>query len=213
MNEKPILFSGPMVRAIIEGRKTMTRRVVRLRNGEDLHEANDSTFHAVQDHGCHVTERKIKCPYGQPGDMLYVKEASWIWCDKVQDGLTKTGRPKFRYVPHSRHVVYCADGERPTKGVDCVIGHLWRYKSARFMPRWASRITLRVTSARVERLQEITREDAKAEGVEEAEEGSLIGPRFNFMKLWDDINSERGYGWGVNPWVWVVGFEVAEVRT
>ena len=99
MREIPIPFSGPMVRANIEGRKTMTRRVVRLRDGEDLHEWDDGTFHAVQDHGCHVTERKINCPYGQPGDTL-----------------------------------------------------------------------------------------------------------------WDVINAERGDGWAVNPFVWVVGYEVVEVR-
>ena len=190
MSEKPILFSGPMVRAIIEGRKTMTRRVVK-RNCAGRAELHGKQWH-IQD-----PNSVLACPYGQPGNTLWVRETWGI--HECADAMYQRDRCEVgRGLLH-----YQADeGLHPVP----------RWRSPRFMPRWASRITLRVMSVRVERLQEITREDAKAEGAEEAEEGSLIGPRFNFMNLWDSINAKRGYGWAVNSWVWVVGFEVVEVR-
>ena len=93
MKERPILFSGPMVRAILNGRKTQTRRVAR----------------DVAGTGGFVKQLDV-CPYGQPGDRLYVKEATWIWCRKVPNGKTAAGRQKFRYLPHgSRSIFYVAD--------------------------------------------------------------------------------------------------------
>jgi hypothetical protein len=107
---------------------------------------------------------------------------------------------------------------------------LWRYKTARFMPRWASRITLEINGVRVERVQNITETDAEAEGVERwvigdgwreyglspADESACGAPmetaRESFRTLWDSINSARGYGWDANPWVWAVEFKRLEVR-
>lgn len=201
--EKPILFSAPMVRAILEDRKTQTRRVAK---GEYLTRP-DPRY----------------CPYGVPGDRLYVKEAAWIWCEKRPNGTTKTGRPKFRYIPTGgHHVVYCADSEKPATRLDDNPAHLWRWKAARFMPRWASRITLEITDVRVQRVQEISEEDARAEGVGRyvmghgpitdadvnADPGYLMYAQYrpSFQILWDSINEKRGFGWAANPWVWCVSF-------
>ena len=243
MRERPILFSAPMVRAILEGRKTQTRRVVQV-HGEGLHNGKKLNEWDLSSGPFQLTEEDfpvwrwqgnkpakvrdwaqyiqtdvddnvtfpISNPYGVPGDRLWVKEATWIWCRKVPDGLTKTGRPKFRYYPHGRNVVYCADHpQKPERESYAEPNMVWKYKTARFMPRWASRITLELTDVRVQRVQEISEEDAKAEGVyigslgPEATDG-YYGPRNAFKHLWDSINAKRGYGWGANPWVWALTF-------
>jgi hypothetical protein len=236
MREKPILFSAPMVNAIIEGRKTVTRRVLKG-NQIDMHEGDDGTFHAVQDHGCHVTERTIRCPCGQPGDRLWVRETWRV------DGLGKSVALRLGdCATTSENMSYRADMEDDRACNDC------QWIPSIHMPRWASRITLEVTAVRVERLQAISEADARAEGIREnwcgddlqgvagsrpwkeeldgwmdytpgrgdgdgAEDWEALMPRESFTTLWDSINAERGYGWTVNPWVWVVGFEVVEVRT
>lgn len=188
MKERPILFSSPMIRALLDGRKSQTRRVIK-----DFD----------------------PCLYGKPGDLLYTKEATWIWCKRVRNGTTKTGRPKYRYVPVGGHIVYCADGDKPTHRIADYPDHGWRYKAARFMPRRASRLTLRLTDVRVQRVQEISEEDAKAEGARAAFSypgfnGVLSHPcyRWGFHELWDSINAARGFGWDVNPWVWCLSFSV-----
>ncbi len=187
MNEKPILFSAPMVRAIIEGRKTMTRRVVKpqhcfapsMRQGESAWN---------------------NCPYGQPGDTLWVRE-TWAIGDRDND------------------VLYAADPSWNVNGVAVPppvnkgTVHAGNWRPSIYMPRWASRITLEVTAVRVERLQEITEDDARAEGVAlgiDGQTGRLESGGAAFLKLWDSINAERGYGWTVNPWVWVVSFKLQE---
>lgn len=130
MKERPILFSGRMVRAILDGRKTMTRRVVRLSAGEIAHEGDDGSLHAVANTtwGDSI-ERVIRCPYGVPGDMLWVRE-TW------QQVFPECGGP----------VEYRAD-----YGEGSYIRGGWR--PSIFMPRWASRLTLWNRSVRVERLR------------------------------------------------------------
>lgn len=230
MKERPILFSAPMVRALLAGTKTQTRRGVRPQPSP-IGETNEHLLPPgcvfkndwswpSRTHGCSTISNKKNgptgwaeehSPYGQPGENLRVKEQTWIWCRKVGDGLTKTGRPKFRYLPVRGDgcVVYCADGEKPKKA-PAFVGDLpgeysWRCKVARFMPAWASRITLEIIGIRVERLDQITDADALAEGVDVPPDGwGRITPVMAYMQLWDRINGPGATY--VNPWVWVIEF-------
>jgi hypothetical protein len=214
MAEKPILFSGDMVRAIMDGRKTQTRRVSGLdrfnkQPGRWRLEGNMMAF----DGGFDYVELP-KSPYGRPGDCLWVRE-TWATVNSY-DTLPPSK------IPHGGKswpvVWYDADpgaaGLSNTKSP-----HLGKKRPSIFMPRWASRLTLRVTDVRVERLQDITEEDARAEGsgysVEDSRgnvwdarsigrEGSYIT---GFKCLWDSINAKRGYAWDSNRYVWVVEFE------
>jgi hypothetical protein len=171
-NEKPILFSAPMVRAILEGRKTMTRRVVKPQPESDQ---DDGHAGLIQD-----------CPYGQPGDRLWVRETF------STDGCA-CYEPCF-----CPSVWYKADDLSEDKELQP------KWCPSIFMPRWASRIILEVTGVRVERLQEITNAGALAEGIEPSGvPRTYVG---DFAALWDSLNAKRGYGWDTNPWVWVIGF-------
>lgn len=177
MTEHPIIFSGPMVRAILRGQKTQTRRIARWdqRFPPDA-ELRDELV-------CH-------CPYGSAGDLLWVRET---WSSILDDARTDSER-----------VVYRADLGSSADKVQ-----VWR--PSIHMPRWASRLTLRIAEVRVQRLQEISEEDAEAEGItgDEALVGQIANPfRTAYADLWDSINAKRGYGWGANPWVWVLTFEV-----
>lgn len=207
MRERPILFSAPMVCALLDGRKTQTRRVVRPQpervtehmqgrvrvpegwSWKDLYVSDESPspFAANMDH---------YCPYGAPGDRLWVRE-TWFpdppidgsWDGDIQ--WNGCGRP-IGGVPEAyrspAHCIYAAT--RP--GVELA----WR--PSIHMPRWASRITLEVTDVRVERLQDLSDDDAIAEGVPPDH-----GP--GFADLWDDLNGKRA-PWSSNPWVWCVSF-------
>jgi hypothetical protein len=210
-----------MVRAILDGRKVQTRRVVKL---------DSETYPYVTDTGIaqhpwtpEAIKREVRCPYGVPGDRLYVKEATWIWCERQPNGTTKTGRPKWHYVPvPNTPAVYCADHPaKPEWGhpIETRSGNvqMWKYKTARFMPRWASRITLELTDVRVARVQEISEEDARAEGVQPCnagvdESGPVKTYRTGFVRIWQEINASRGYDWQANPWVWALTFRRVEVR-
>jgi hypothetical protein len=218
MNEKPILFSGPMVRAILDGRKTMTRRAVKLREREDAHEGNDGTLHAVQDHGCHVTERVIACPYGKTGDRLWVRETCYRWtgCGRAPSRFACIGGPQICYADDPE---FGTDAQsQSANAYSCVVT-----VPSIHMPRWASRLTLEVTAVRVERLQAISEADARAEGIDRRMDGpdeEYSGapgkwgwnPVTAFRHLWDAINAGRGYPWESNPWVWVVAFKLVENR-
>jgi hypothetical protein len=163
MTTRGILFSGEMVRALLANRKFQTRRTVKL-DADGCYDTVTPDAIARVPHTAETILRDIRCPYGDIGDRLFVREDTWIWCDKQPNGVTKKGRPKFRYVPVGRHVVYKADGEKPTNRIDDDPGHMWKFKPGRFMPRWASRITLEITDIRVQRLQDISEKDAIAEG-------------------------------------------------
>lgn len=198
MKERPILFSGPMVRAILDGRKTQTRRLVKHRQfSEEVHAR-----------AAHVGVRAaldelptLPNVYGVPGDWLWVRE-TWAATD-----LTVWDRERASLRYRATHDLGPLDGWRPSI----------------HMPRWASRITLEVTGVRVERLQGISEEDARAEGIEpvglhrwrnympEPEAGS-IGSRFatardSFFSLWESINGTESLA--ANPWVWVIEFRRA----
>lgn len=213
MKERPILFSAPMVLALLAGAKTQTRRVVKLCGAEAIDETD-----AI---GCHwpwspEADDWLPCPYGRPGDRLWVREAFSLGRrvengeGVVDDELVWIGRlpaedPRKHAFMSKWCVGYAADG---CEG---------KMRPSIHMPRWASRITLEVTAVRVERLQAISEEDAKAEGAAHriAAGGDLAGAfeidathinyREHFRDLWESINGAES--WAANPWVWVVSFK------
>ncbi len=221
MRELPILFSGAMVRALLDGRKTQTRRVV---NPEPSAGVRVSPFCAsgLEDgHG-----RELRSPYGKPGDRLWVRESLAATRDTA--GIIFD----WHYVADAAKVPRMP-GLRPEFNDAMAFAHLVRKAVPSIhMPRWASRISLEVTGVRVERLQGISSADARAEGIEYRDdyiagsrcrrwraygandswypEGVDTAPIHSFQSLWDSINAERGFGWHANPWVWVVEFKRIE---
>lgn len=194
MKELPILFSGPMVRALLDGRKTQTRRVLRDQQPIDLGAGKHGTHlsrRPVHNHGKPVGHRlaPVVCPYGVPDDRLWVRET---FCFR---GETTEGRDRYRYR---------ADENPGTDG--------WRWTPAIHMPRAACRLRLEVTGVRVERLQDISEADALAEGfvvrqdISSDPEVHRDAARDWYMELWDSLNAARGFGWKENPWVWVIEF-------
>lgn len=186
MKERPILFSGAMVKAILDGRKTMTRRVAkRLLLGLPQAEMN------------------AQCPYGQPGDRLWVREM-WAHNDGWYDDTDAVAWKNWHGERNGRQCATWVDYRATYQQVKDGCERDWPWRPSIHMPRWASRITLEVTGVRVERLREITEADARAEGAPaECPDGNTVDW---FRGLWAGINGERGYGWDVNPWVWVVEF-------
>ena len=227
VKERPILMCGAMVRQTMAGKKTQTRRIFRLPAWADFddHDAEGEYLPEVchKKSGCLV---EVPCPYGVPGDLLYVKEAAWMWCERQPNGKTKTGRQKWLYVPlRCAPIFYCADGHKPSTSITSpYTGNrwLWRWKASRFLPRWACRTVLKVTDVRIERLQDITETEAMDEGAhtltiipagpksETGEPPLGASPRERFRLLWDELNKPRGYGWDANPFVWVVSFKRLE---
>jgi hypothetical protein len=196
MTERPILFSGEMVRAVLDGRKTQTRRVIKLQTGDTFDER--ALAGAIQEwrpalDGTRVAAL-VRCPYGVPGDHLWVRERQEV----TNIMRNEDGRPiavQVRYRADDCESAFIGYPER-LKG-DPVVGKCLSYGGY----RESSRIHLEVTSVRVERVQDISNEDCLAEGVSPC----IHEPAF--ADLWDSINAKRGYGWEVNPWVWVVEFK------
>jgi len=177
MKERPILFSGPMVRAVLSGAKTQTRRVIKPQPPADGSAKewtwaidSDAPSPALGWRDDAIGACAAVCPYGQPGDLLWVRET---WC------------------PRPEGYGYRADDD-PTNQPR-------KWGPSIFMPRAASRLTLRLTEVRVERVQDISQADAVAEGTQ---------GKASFALLWDALNAKRGYGWASNPFVWVLSFEV-----
>ena len=222
VKERPILFSSPMVKALIARQKTQTRRIVKRQNAPDpgfvWAECLCRDIHPSDTPCPTCAARFSPSPYGQPGDRLIVKEAAWLWCQKARDGETKTGRPKFNYIPKGRFVHYQADEQKPTYRVNESPEQGWRLKIGRYLPAWASRINLEVTGVRVERLQDISEEDARAEGVglfipDHATPAAAMAlanagrpHAAAFCALWHSINGPES--WDANPWVRVVSFRL-----
>jgi hypothetical protein len=187
MRERPILFSGPMVRALLAGTKTQTRRIIKPQppasTGYLINEDPEGKGHlCVSDLGesgeFHAgVDPWRRCPYGQPGDRLWVKE----------------GFLRSRDIGE-RHMYLDDPGvEAAEEHTSCQLP--WRRMSPLYMPRWFSRLTLEVVEVRAERLQSMTPDDARAEC------GGVVG---SFTALWDSINAKRGYPWASNPWVWAL---------
>ncbi len=210
MRDRPILFSAPMVRAILAGTKTQTRRVVKL--WQFAEPINKGPFMPA-DLGClpDFTYYRRTCPYGQPGDRLWVREA---WRAPAE----------FNSVKPSDLRAPC-DGFLGTPVIHEATRHesvqFGKLRPSMFMPRWASRINLEITGVRVERLQDISEADAQAEGVTpkwepgcsgrlmEALGGFSFRPAASaYADLWEQINGPES--WAANPWVWVVEFKPLE---
>ncbi len=214
--ERPILFSAPMVRAILDGRKTVTRRVCKPQPSANAHtkSADGSPMTSWWETGKDI----VRCPYGQPGERLWVRE-TWgvISHDFDEHGNMidwKPDRPaspiremRFGQGYYSGHVIYRADGEAVWAGDDDGGGDdRSAWKPSIHMPRIACRILLEITEIRVERLQDISEEQAKAEGpIWPVAEHLEMAWRVQFRTLWESINGAEN--WNANPWVWVVEFK------
>lgn len=226
MNEKPIIFNSEMVCAILDGRKTQTRRIMKpqpdLVGPEDWH-WNGWRW---QEHpGTTLKGPDEDCPYGQPGDRLWVRET---WSDvnlqgapgiayRADDDIRDLmAEPSF----HDEDGAFNYDDDRVKPyhfaawSEDLLSGAEGRWRPSIHMPRWASRITLEVTSVRAERLNDISVEDAQSEGCAKPDlppelrgvAGDFVADeRTTFAILWNRING-RG-AWAENPWVWVVEFK------
>ncbi|MBN6728746.1 hypothetical protein [Burkholderia multivorans] len=209
MIERPILFSGQMVRAILEGRKTQTRRIAK-----DVVAAHVVTGEALRD--LDSAGPRVRCPHGARGDRLWVRET---WQGPLIEDHERDAYLESRTDFHTpKYCEYAADGGAAPKFVTFDDELVQRWRPSIHMPRWASRITLEITSVRVERLQSISEPDARAEGVTIEERhmhgycaGAYRPPSIRaFHDLWDSLNAARGHGWDVNPWVWVVEFRRIE---
>jgi len=196
VKERPILFSGPMVRAILEGRKTQTRRVAShplAKSARVILGPNREWYFDCIQHD--ETGGGIQCPYGSPGDRLWVRE---------------TWGAMIKYPMRGDALFYRASDPSPDKPFP----YPWR--PSIHMPRWASRITLEIEAVLVERLQDISEEDAKAEGIESRLDGPdteyCSGCNYDwcwcpvtaYKRLWESINGPGS--WDANPWVWVIQF-------
>ncbi|MEL5292672.1 hypothetical protein [Serratia nevei] len=200
MKERPVIFNSEMVRAIIDGRKTQTRRVIANVSPDNCiplqkpTKTKDGIYTHVMDAPGHGL-----CPFGRVGDRLWVRETfagHYLDDDQIQD--IKDGRCKAKDLCEYRSDygddADCADGWTPSI----------------HMPRWASRILLEITAVRVERLNDISEEDARAEGA--PTELCIIGEKhyMGFRTLWKSIYGEEN--WRANPWVWVIEFRRVEVK-
>ncbi|HIE1504200.1 TPA: hypothetical protein ACXJSP_000187 [Pseudomonas aeruginosa] len=194
MKERPILFTGPMVRAILEGRKTVTRRVVSPQPDFLGSMVDPNTPFKTLDAGLHA---RITCPYGEPGDRLWVRE-TWGLQVRSYGG----GAGEFIvYRATNPDAIYC----RSSEGREYPV----KWKPSIHMRRHSSRILLEITAVRVERLQDISNDQAIAEGIDTHPMGfygnGCITAGGAFLELWESINGDGR--WADNPWVWVIEFK------
>jgi hypothetical protein len=208
VKERPIIFNAEMVKAILEGRKTQTRRVIKpqpIIETTGFHEGlkgYQTPFREFFAGGKKIVLRtgdSQKCPYGVPGDKLWVRETWGTWDEKGE-------YPLYKATPDDRVPCY------------------GKWKSPIYMPKKYSRLTLLVKDVRVERVQDITLDNIHAEGLKlDAVKNTLRAPlgkwpenfveiefRKLFAELWDSLNAKRGYEWDVNPFCWVIEFERIE---
>jgi hypothetical protein len=257
MKERPILFSSEMVRAILDGRKTQTRRVIKPQppincqvwSGwiidstaeKEIGSASWTDVPGVLFNKEHI----VKCPFGKMGDLLWVRETWRIvgWHEgepyllgykadgaQLEEPGDSSDYDDYKYAQYS--IDSSEDCDKAKIPIDEYGIYQFqdddkfptRWRPSIFMPRWASRITLEITGVRVERLQDITYEDAVAEGtpgvglvganilmlvtgtnnLDDAEKKARLD---SFAELWDGINVKNGYPWFSNPWVWVIQFK------
>lgn len=199
MKERPMIFSGEMVEAILAGRKTMTRRVVKIPSW--LKKLEPDLSDAFPDKAFGVTTcLQVPCSDGTVQRL----RNPWRWPEQSRLWVKETLKPS-----ESGITVYKENGCPTFRDGESV---QWQWPSAKTVtqgcPRWASRITLEITDVRVERLQDMSSADARAEGVE-GNPCYEISSVDKFRELWDSINSKT-HPWTSNPWVWKIQFEVAK---
>lgn len=191
--ERGIIFTGESVRAILAGAKTQTRRVIK----PQPHQRESGYWWFGQE--CFASNARLVgevmegyCPYGLDGDGLWVRE-TWGFSAK----LPASTRDEMSWLAYPELRAYRANNPEGD----------WCWRSPLYMPRWASRITLEIVSVRVERVQDISDDDAIEEGVDRTNTSIPTYARQRFQKLWDSINGERaGCAWADNPWVWALEF-------
>lgn len=202
MKETGIIMSGNHPQLIFAGKKTMTRRTWGLEKINrdparySLIESSGAFYYFRDNKFPDVLSVEVKCPYGQVGDLLWVRETIYCnwggeWRYKADNSLIKDG-------DFNKGEYFDGDDMSPRPSI--------------FMPRWASRILLEITGLRAERLQEVSREDIRAEGIV-----LPVSPRFTpgtlselhqeFQDLWGSLNAKRGYPFDFNPWVWPISFK------
>ncbi|WP_373863386.1 hypothetical protein [Pantoea agglomerans] len=219
MRERPIIFNADMVRAVLDGRKTQTRRIVNgVPSSHDFHGwVLSSTSTKDEGKACWAIGKspllnkpiRVRCPFGEVGDRLWVRE-TWM-PDAPRDGTWGDvefygckGSPLSMIPKRYRKPEHCIH-RASWEGIEMV-----GWTPSIHMPRWASRITLEITGVRVERLQDISEQDAAAEGA--STELSLIGEKhyLGYRSLWKSIYGADS--WQSNPWVWVIEFKRVEVE-
>ncbi|MEE4694759.1 hypothetical protein V2K91_05865 [Pseudomonas alliivorans] len=205
--ERPMLFSAPMVRVILSGQKTVTRRALKVQPRIDAsgNFCVGGANYGQDIYGKPVTKHFVRsdCPYGQPGDRLWVREA-WQ-ADAQVDSVAP------RDLSQGEPIQYPADGAYRQTG--CSMITPGKTRPSIHMPRWVSRILLEITDVRVERLQDISRSDIRAEGLECPPElaSDDVSPNYRdwypaaWRDLWESINGAES--WNANPWVWAVEFK------
>jgi hypothetical protein len=221
MKERPILMSGDNPRLILEGRKTQTRRIVKPQpirqhhiveaQGQAARNMDGAPQFEVRTHFA-TTHAVIQCPYGVAGDRLWVRETHYAFGAWKRNGLTKTGKQKWKFIHcfpemNGRQIQFPGSNTEVVKGK----GQRGYFKRVSIhMPRWASRITLEILKVRVERLQDISEEDAEAEGIDSGylfDNGIRTSTPFvsGYRHLWDSLHGKGA--WDKNPWVWVLEFK------
>jgi hypothetical protein len=199
MKERPILMSAPMVRAILAGMKTQTRRALRGFYPPNRPEYDSETGRLELFNGDEVV-CGIRCPYGRPGDRLWVRESWSHDADSTEQcrASIEDAMGGGDFGPYYRATEVAPD--------------TLRWMPSIHMPRWASRITLEITGVRVERLHDISEADAQAEGAEHIHRFDGLkwhtGHASGFEALWEQINGPGS--WDANPWVWVIEFKRAD---
>lgn len=228
-NQRPILFSTAMVQAILAGSKTQTRRVIKPQPVTVASDVLGRYFEVSHRHsGIGELQDEIKCPYGKVGDVLWVREEHYRFGHWEHDNTKKrkSGRQAWKFVPDSEEVRYFDNPPneyRKGRYHKDPYTPAWHKRLARFMPKSLCRINLAIANVRVERLQDISEQDAIAEGIEiidskvfgqkfanyelAADKAPYVfDPTYSFESLWRAINGQGS--WDSNPWVWVVEFEI-----
>ncbi|HAF4754054.1 TPA: morphogenetic protein [Salmonella enterica] len=208
MKERGMIFNGEMVRAILDGRKTQTRRIVSERHlnlidlGSQIGECYP--LECGIDHANSQSYYREHCPFGKPGDRIWVRETyqgplfDYEHMESYLEDSSKFEKPDF--------CVYRADGKPAPEFYDADDNLHCGWRPSIHMPRWASRLLLEIASVRVERLRSMSQDDARAEGVIAASGPMEAG--LAFRELWESIYGEES--WKANPWVWVIEFKRIE---
>ena len=242
MKQTPIIMSGNHPKLVMDGIKTQTRRTSGLneinKNPDNWRVTTTTldpgifTFYDWKQRSRPDVEiKKIKCPYGQVGSRLWVRETHYRYGRYAKNGFTKTGKQAWKFIGTTDQVRYMDNPpEKLWAGwtreqLSSKAYSDWYKRPSIHMPRWASRITLEITEVRVERVQEITWDDTHKEGIlrfdrDNPDPSNGGGMGYNrgaeglperyesitaFMDLWDSLNAK--YGWEVNPFVWVISFK------
>lgn len=230
MKERPILFSAEMVKAILAGRKTQTRRVIKPQP-KDTIIGDDGQWLPGDGHsgnGWYLAHNEYpedgsifyNCPYGKPGDRLWVRE-TWTISQKKPDGYVITYREDWDNGPPLRSNIFVEKSSMNDKQIEQAerfFKKTMAWHPSIHMPRWASRINLEITAIRVQRVQDINKVDCEAEGIKKFAgyyklyfnngiKGETDSPILSFQSLWDSINAARDFSWDSNPWVWVIEFK------